>query len=355
MCILALADDMTGALEVGAKFQTAGIPALISARPLNASDTSVIVFDTETRHSSPEAAGQEIRRFVLNFASMRPRLVYKKTDSTLRGNISAELRALADLFPKWRIGYAPAYPALGRTVKKGVLYVDGIAVAKTAFAHDILNPVHDSSVCAILEPQLPCTIFDGATDADLATTAAAILSDETMCIAAGPAGLAAAIAQQLRPPGCTSPLPKVRRCLVMNGSLHEHSAEQVQRAEARRCISRRAGASWRIVQKSYDASATPTEVGQENGRFLLQQITAGDPDAVLVIGGDTAFALIAALGLPTLIPIDEVVPGIPVSRVRASQIAHILPGRMRDLLLITKAGGFGPPEALCRIRELLDP
>jgi len=109
------------------------------------------------------------------------------------------------------------------------------------------------------------------------------------------------------------------------------------------------------LQKSYDASATPTEVAQENGRFLLQQITAGDPEAVLVIGGDTAFALIAALGLPILIPTGEVVPGIPVSRVGASQLAHLLPGRKRDLLLITKAGGFGPPEALCRIRELLDP
>ena len=62
----------------------------------------------------------------------RPELIYKKTDSTLRGNIAAELRALADLFPTWRIGYAPAYPALGRTVKNGVLYVDDVPVSETA-------------------------------------------------------------------------------------------------------------------------------------------------------------------------------------------------------------------------------
>src|SRR5215211_3294140 len=124
MCILALADDMTGALEVGAKFRGAGIPCVVSAKPIAVQSAPVVVFDTETRHCSPEFAAEEIRRFVLDSGVADPRLIYKKTDSTLRGNISAELRALADLFPEWLIGYAPAYPALGRTVRNGILHVD---------------------------------------------------------------------------------------------------------------------------------------------------------------------------------------------------------------------------------------
>ena len=64
--------------------------------------------------------------------------------------------------------------------------------------------------------------------------------------------------------------------------------------------------------------------------------------------------MISALGLPTLRPIEEVVPGSPICRIEAAQLAPILPGRKRDLLLITKAGGFGSPETLCRIRERLD-
>src|SRR2546423_1606065 len=165
MCILALADDMTGALEIGAKFRAAGIETLVSAQPLPASSTSAVVVDTETRHVSAEIAGREVKRFILPAAG-HPRLIYKKTDSTLRGNISSELQALAELYPKWRIGYAPAYPALGRTVKAGVLYVDGVAVGETEFARDMLNPICGSSVSAILPPALACTIFDGETESD---------------------------------------------------------------------------------------------------------------------------------------------------------------------------------------------
>src|SRR5450755_3024770 len=103
MSILALADDMTGALEIGAKFSAAGMRSLVSAKPVAAGSAPVVVFDTETRHGSPEFAYREIKRFVLDSGAVRPRLVYKKTDSTLRGHIAAELRALAELFPDWRI------------------------------------------------------------------------------------------------------------------------------------------------------------------------------------------------------------------------------------------------------------
>src|SRR6185436_9075522 len=174
MCILALADDMTGALEVGAKFSAAGIRTIISTKPVFANSAHGVVLDTETRHAPPELAAAEVKRFVLAWGGGLPRLIYKKTDSTLRGNIAAELRALADLNPDWRIGYAPAYPALGRTVKLGVLYVDGVALEHTAFAHDARNQVHSSSVRALLHPELNCTIFDGETDADLRDAAGAI-------------------------------------------------------------------------------------------------------------------------------------------------------------------------------------
>ena len=354
-CILALADDMTGALEIGAKFRAAGIYSLVSAKPIAARSADAVIFDTETRHSSPEAARQEIRRFVLSSGAVRPQLIYKKTDSTLRGNISAEMQALVELFPEFRIGYAPAYPALGRTVKDGVLFVDGIAVSDTAFAYDILNPIHDSRVSSILEPGLPCTIFDGMTDADLVTTATTILSDDRMRIAAGPAGLAAAIAQRISAPRRDPPpLPKVRTCLVMNGSLHERAAAQMRCAEEQGHASFNPGAAWRILRRSYPSGATPAEVAMENGKYVLEQIASDAPDGVLVIGGDTAFAVVTALGLPTLTPISEVVPGSPISRIEAAQIAEILPGRKRDLFLITKAGGFGALDTLCRIREILD-
>lgn len=355
MCILALADDMTGALEVGAKFSAGGIRTLVSAMASPSSSASVLVLDTETRHCSPELASQEVRRFVLGSGAVNPRLIYKKTDSTLRGNISAELRALRELYPTWRIGYAPAYPELGRTVKKGVLYVNGVPVAETAYARDPINPIHTSSVPEILGPSLACTIFDGETDRDLAEVARTILSDSGMRIAAGPAGLAGMIAEQIDlPRGSPAPLPAVRRCLVFNGSLHEQSAIQMQRALVEGCVALEYGSAWRVLKCDDQSRGSPAQVANENAKLLLEQIIASEPDALLVIGGDTTFAVIATLGLPPLVPIGEVVPGVPVTRIENQQLTPLSPRRRRDLLLITKAGGFGGADVLCRVRQRLD-
>src|SRR5947209_7900967 len=139
--ILALADDLTGALEVGAKFAAHGIPSVVTTQVEAAPEYPVVVIDTETRHVSEAEAAAAMQVAV----GAGARLVYKKTDSTLRGNIAAELRALAANLHS-RIAYIPAYPALGRTVKNGHLYVHGIPVHQSPTAHDILNPVADSSI-----------------------------------------------------------------------------------------------------------------------------------------------------------------------------------------------------------------
>jgi uncharacterized protein YgbK (DUF1537 family) len=76
-------------------------------------------------------------------------------------------------------------------------------------------------------------------------------------------------------------------------------------------------------------------------------------DGLVVFGGDTAYALLAALGHPLLYPIGELMEGIPISRIEAKQIAPSLGFRDRNLYFVTKAGGFGPPEVLTCLRRLL--
>lgn len=345
MYILALADDMTGALEVGAKFSASGIRTLVSTRPVPADSATAVVFDTETRHLPSMQASSKVKRFLLESGATHPSLIYKKIDSTLRGNIASELQALAQCYPDWSIGYAPAYPALGRTVKGGILYVDGVAVADTEFGQDALNPIRTSSVSAMLDPDLPCTIFDGDSEIHLAEAALAILGDSCMRIAAGPAALAEMLACKIDLPRSEAPhLPLVRTCLVINGSRHERSIKQMRQAEAQ---------GWRALHTNHHPNADPRSIADENSRYTVERIAAEEPDAVLVIGGDTAFAVVQTLGLPPLLPIAEVVPGVPVTRIQAEHLLTVLPRRRRDLYLITKAGGFGEPDVLGRIRSKL--
>jgi uncharacterized protein YgbK (DUF1537 family) len=338
--VLALADDLTGALEVGAKFAAQGVPAIV----VNGSDlptgTGVVVVNTESRHLPPDDAAQAVSAA----AAIDAPIIYKKTDSTLRGNIGAELRALTRMYPDAQIAYVPAYPAMARTVRNGHLYVNGIPVHETSFAGDPLNPVTESSIARVVGENIPCTIFDCETSEDVTRIAFAILQESRYRILAGPAALAEAIAASIDVPRQTpSRWPIIVNCLIVNGSLHERSAQQISCAKASGVASAAEGASWRILQPVIHPSDASLDIANQTGREVRGILASTHLDAICVFGGDTASGILKALGNPHLQPLGELVEGVPISRI----VGH-------DLHLITKAGGFGEVDVIGQLREILD-
>lgn len=338
MRVLGIADDLTGALEAGAKFSAAGIESIVTAGRMIA-DARAVIIDTETRHLAPADA----ERVVAACADPGASIIYKKTDSTLRGNIGPELRALARAYPGSSIAYVPAYPALGRTVRGGILYVDGAPLHETAFARDRLNPTAQSGIRAMLDGCCDCVIFDGETDDDISRAAAVILSEPAFRIVAGPAAIAEALAARLeidrRPP---QPWPAIRSCIVVNGSLHEASAAQIEHALGCACIGRHHN-SWRLIEPGIAPDAESDAVARASGREVRDVLAKELPDAITAFGGDTAFGILQALGCPALRPIGEILPGVPISAIDGC-----------PAYLITKAGGFGTPDLLSRLRNKLD-
>jgi uncharacterized protein YgbK (DUF1537 family) len=331
--VLALADDLTGALEIGAKFAGAGISALVTADPAAAMEATVRVIDTETRHLGPAEASARIRHLACAAQSSPPRLIYKKTDSTLRGNIAAELTALAAVFPDSPLVYVPAYPRLGRTVRNGHLLVDGVPVHLTAFAQDPLNPIRESHIPTLLgAPGIH--VRDAETDDEIRGAAVELFAHPGTLVAAGPAAFAEALAGCIRAPDPPPPgFRPLNRCLVINGSLHPVAARQI---EAMQFDDR-----WRL----FDHSAIPGE-GLDRARAVGEAVRPLVPgqDGLIIFGGDTAFGILQALGGGVLRPLSEFLPGVPLSTLRTSG---------RDLILITKAGGFGAPDLLPALRRLL--
>ena len=332
--IVAIADDLTGALEVGSQFARFGIASCVTtereipSRP----DVPVLVIDTETRHLPAAEAAAIVRHVVSAAARFHPWLVYKKTDSTLRGNIAAEFRALLEVLPERRLIYAPAYPEMGRTVRGGRLFVHGIEVHQSAFANDPLNPVRTADIAEILNG-ITAIVRDGEVAEDVMATAREILACGRTPLAAGPASLAGALAALLGnsdPP----PLPRLPRCLVVNGSLHPTSAEQIAFARERSCF----GDSWIRVEHSLPGAGM--ERAASVGEHVRALVREAPFDGLIVFGGDTAFGIHHALGAPRFEPCGEVVAGVPVSR-------------CGDLYWVTKAGGFGAPGLLCDIRKRL--
>jgi uncharacterized protein YgbK (DUF1537 family) len=336
--ILAIADDLTGALEVGAKFAAGGYAARVTTATetyVAPPDVPVLVVDTESRHLSEMDAHAVVRKTAERLRDFRPWLVYKKTDSTLRGNIAAELRGLLDVFSEQSIVYAPAYPAMGRVVRSGRLFVHGVPVHETAFADDPLNPIRDSHIPTLLGT-VAADVVDGESDSDTREVARHACGSETPPLLAGPAALAGALVDFMPlSRGGVRPVPRVSRCLVVNGSLHPVSAAQIEFARDHGCFEN----GWLLFEHE-GLSGGGVDRALRTGELVHDLLTESSMDAVVVFGGDTAFGIHHAFGAPTFDPYREVYPGVPLSR-------------CGDLFWITKAGGFGDPALLCEIRRRL--
>jgi uncharacterized protein YgbK (DUF1537 family) len=302
MYVAVIADDLTGAHEMGALLADAGLDCTLTTDWTNVPDAEAVVIDTESRHLPAEKAYERVLRAARNLRAER---VFKKVDSTLRGPLEAELRALQDAFPEERMTFTPAYPKLGRTVRNGELFVHGEPVHLTAFARDPLSPVGTS--------QVPGSALDASTEEDLQEIARSCGR-----LAAGSGGLGREWARLFARPR-QAPLLKASRLLVICGSKHPVSREQAARAPV-------------------DVLATPEELTPGAIALLARRAAEriASYDAVFVFGGDTAYALLQSLGVHELEPATELLPGVPVSR-------------MGDRLLITKAGGFGAPDIVEKV------
>jgi uncharacterized protein YgbK (DUF1537 family) len=259
------------------------------------------------------------------------RLIYKKTDSTLRGNIRAELHALSLIGP---VLYVPAYPQLGRTVQDGCLHVHGIPVEQTPFALDPLHPVRNGNIAALLTGTSNITIFGENTEEAIETAARGWI--ETGGIAAGPSSLLHAAAKVLAPECSPVAFPIVRRALIISGSRHQRSQEQITTASAALETW-----DWKALCAPCEHQGDPLAFAARFAEDVKSAVESDRFDTIIVFGGDTAFALLKAMHIDIVEPIGEVLPGIPIS---------LLPDKR---ILITKAGGFGDPDLLFQLHERL--
>lgn len=371
MQILALADDATGALEVGARFAASGVSTAVAidAEPEwgRLESYTAVVVDAATRHLPSEAAAARLRSLATAAKERGIPHIYKKTDSTLRGPIPAEFDALLEVWPERGLIYAPAYPAMGRQVIGGELFVDGLPVHQTAFAQDPLNASRESSIprllergCrarlqaarsaeqmrALLEGGIAGAILvcDGREDADLEAIAEVLSSGAPPYLAAGAGGFAGYWVRAL-PVGrtATRARPAARRWLVVNGSLHPRSQQQIETCGLPRISPADRfppSHSWAVLATASEPLGAPLEVAARLGAETRRIVERDAVEGLVVFGGDTARAVAEALEERIVEPCGELLPGIPIARLLR-----------RGLALASKAGGFGPPDVIARIRS----
>ncbi|GAA5109058.1 D-threonate kinase [Orbus sasakiae] len=159
--LLIIADDFTGANDSGVQLTKKGAYVDVYfdwQTDYSTSCSDVIVVNTDTRALTPEDA--KIRITQLIKANSQPRPIYKKIDSTLRGNIGSEIETLLMLTEYQIALIIPAFPDMNRTVINGICYVNNTELLQTEFATDPKTPICSSSVKECLITQTTCTVLE---------------------------------------------------------------------------------------------------------------------------------------------------------------------------------------------------
>ena len=164
MDIAIIADDFTGANANGALLTAKGFS---SATCLGADKWEARNFDkytavslnAESRLLSRDKAWEAVYAAVMLFAGAKPALFSKRVDSTLRGNIGAELEAAVKAMDDSH-GHkntlavlVPSYPSSGRICVGGYVIVHGIPLERSPIAQDAATPIKNTSVLKIIAEQ----------------------------------------------------------------------------------------------------------------------------------------------------------------------------------------------------------
>ncbi|MHA7848385.1 D-threonate kinase [Serratia sp. D1N4] len=254
MKMIVIADDFTGANDTGVQLAKKGARTDVVLNGLLRSTqrTDVLVINTESRALTAAMAKAKVTEALQPYCqSDTPPLVYKKIDSTFRGNVGAEVEAAMLASGAQLAIVAAAIPAAGRVTRNGQCWVNAVPLAETEFASDPKTPIVSSHIKTLIELQSDYPVYeldlltvragklgaelqkigqagtamvvvDAENDGDLALLAQATSQLSVRYLLVGAAGLANAL-----PASCYLAARQRLPVLVVAGSMSEATQQQI--------------------------------------------------------------------------------------------------------------------------------
>lgn len=156
-----VADDVTGANDIGIMFQKGGYHSAVFPLALlelcdlekEGEGLDVIIIDTDSRFDSPVCAREKVRKATELLMSLPCDLYHNKTCSVFRGNIGAEFDEMQDVLGVSCSMVILGFPANGRTTIDGIHYVYGKKLEDSQFRNDPIHKMTTSSLEEIIHRQ----------------------------------------------------------------------------------------------------------------------------------------------------------------------------------------------------------
>ncbi|MCF7915469.1 MAG: four-carbon acid sugar kinase family protein [Spirochaetaceae bacterium] len=406
---LVIADDLTGANDTGVHFLLENEPVTVIANPdsenesIGTIDAGTVVVNTNSRFFTPKKAYLEVYGCMQKYLALKPNEIYKKIDSTLRGNIGAEIDAVMEVSGFKIACIVPAAPRNGRKTLNGRCYINDVPLDQTEIAKDPFTPVKTANISRIVSSQtsrevglLPLDVIrsaestakrylqqlissgkeiivvDSESIGDLIAVEKLFRHLDEKILYVGSAGLFHAIGssdEEIRRIGIEKSESDPIGILLVVGSLMDTSIRQAEWfcGNNKNCISRKistvnvlkaaAHEIKKIVSEltadltlkniglirtekdQISAKDNSSRIGKALGSIVRKVLNTASVDVLFATGGDTALYILNELEVSRLNLIDELLPGIPIAEI-------IVPGKTEPILFISKAGSYGEENAL---------
>jgi uncharacterized protein YgbK (DUF1537 family) len=367
-CIV-IADDLTGACDSGLEFALVGLRTRIMFDSGDTSKADVLVVSTDSRRMSPDAAVKHVGKIAASLPLNRVKVVFKKIDSALRGNIFEESEVIRRAAIARGVVLAPALPAQGRTVERGILKVRDLA---GSWSLDIEQKLKEQGArlervriealsqrlddAALSSPYFLC---DTTSDENLASVAMILWRAPQRTLWIGSAGLAKQLARLLTENSSQSirewdsHTTDARPVLACIGSDHPVTLHQIKYLKQNRnCVF--------LEAVSIEASDIADALAQN--RHVVLIVDMKQPDSVLIdrlfrnlptvslggillSGGDTAALICRASHAREIVLSGQIQNGIVAG--------YIVGGALEGLPIATKSGGFGQEDSLAQSMDFL--
>lgn len=413
MLLGCIGDDFTGSSDLGNTLTKAGMRVTqyvgVPGGPASADVEAGIVALKSRSIPVADAVNLSLEALAWLRAQGCTQFLFKYCstfDSTPEGNIGPVAEALADALGATQVLVCPAFPAAGRSIYQGHLFVTDRLLSECGMQNHPLTPMNDPDIRRWLGHQaksgvghIPAQIVmqgadatrarmheegaaghrlmvaDAITDADLITLGQAAAD---LPLLTGGSGIAMGLPENFRNKGLLSARDSAwkgqsGRAAILSGScspatlgqvahhadandIREVKADQVMSGE----VSARSLASWALAQRGVPliyTSADPAAVAEAQSRFgkqtlaakieelfaqLARELVAGGITRLITAGGETSGAVVEGLGLSTLQIGPEIDPGVPM--IRASE----------NLVLALKSGNFGGPDFFARAAAMME-
>lgn len=375
--IAIIADDLTGASDSGVQFARKGLKTAVvfdvDQVSASAAGADAVAIETDSRAIAPAEARERARQAAKGARLAGLTQIFKKVDSTLRGNLGPEIDGIMDEIPFDLAVVAPAFPKLGRTTVAGRHLLKGMPLEETEIGRDPKCPVHESQIERLLATQscrksglVPLTvlhegpaavesrvaelreqgvelvIFDAEADEDLQRIAEAMAGTAYHVLWVGSAGLAdflpAALGLIGRDEAASLPAG-TRPVMLVAGSVSPVTRAQVAAVRSAPGV---VSAELNPLQILTDGDACATEVARCEA-ILLPALAAG-LDVVLT-SGTTPGQVASAQALGDSLDLDSTAVSNRIALVLGQLAAQIITNTELQGLILT---GGDTAKAVCR-------